>query len=138
MNKRKGKKKPIGKKGKLFWDEGASKKLIKPTQDIGFKVETLTPQQRNQQISDATVLSKIIKNPMPVVTYDYTSYKETVKESKATGFIEHEGVSTENFEEYVLKWTKFLKSHTSTTLSGFRWKVPLKGDIKREKLNDKN
>ncbi len=127
--KRKGKKKPIGKKGKLFWDEGANQKLIKPTQAIGFKVEALPPEYKGTSLKDPTVLSRFIKTRMPVVTDDSTQWKEATKESNATAFIEPDRVSTEDFNEYTLKWQEFLKKHTSTTLEGYCWKVPFKGKV---------
>lgn len=128
MVKRKSKHKPIGKKGELQWDEGANQKLIKPTQETGFKVNSMPPELRGQKITDKTFLSTVMKKRMPIVTDDHTSYKEADYASNATAFIMHAPVSKDN-EEYILKWKSFFAGHTSTTLAGFYWEIPLTGDI---------
>lgn len=133
MTRKHNKKPIIGKKGNLFWDEGANKKLINPTQKIGYKVKDLPPEYRNIKLSDQAVASKFAKG-MPIVTDDYTSYIEGAVENGATAYIQHETVSTTNFEEYVIKWAGFLQDHTSATLKGYCWNVPLKGNVTKKPL----
>ncbi len=122
----------IGRKGKLFWDEGANRKLIKSAQDAGYKVKSLPPQLRNQKISDAQI-AKFAKG-MPIVTDDHTAYADGGVENGATAYIQHDSVSTEQFEEYKLKFQTFLKGHTSKTLKGFVWIVPLSKEVIKKDL----
>lgn len=63
-------KKIVGKRGKLFFDEGASKKLKKPTQDAGYEVKDLPPEFRNSKISDSELVTRFAKE-LPIVTDDY-------------------------------------------------------------------
>lgn len=91
----------IGKKGKLFFDEGANKKLIKPTQEMGFRIKQLPPSSRGIGISDSTIV-KMAKG-MPIVTDDYTSYKESGAKSNKTGYIQHDTVSSKDFPEYIFQ-----------------------------------
>jgi len=129
-------KKTIGKKGKLFWDEGANKKLIKPTQEAGFKVEDLPVEYRNIGLSDPQVASRFAKG-MPVVTDDYTAYKEGSVEKGATAYIQHDTVSAKSWQEYILRWQTFLKDHTSRTLRGYCWIVPAKGKVTKKPMGKK-
>lgn len=120
-------------RGKIFFDEGANHKLVSPSQKLGYSVKVMPKSAKGIGTKDVVVSSEHSKG-MPIVTHDFTYYKDGKTENGATAYIETAVVKPEEFPEYIESYVKFMSGQTSKTLKGYRWQIPLKGEVKKTKL----
>lgn len=116
------KRKPIGKKGTIVWDEGANPKFISHVQDVGWEVKRIPSSLRGIGYKDWQVAKDITKGKLPIFTNDHTTYQENT----ASGYVVQDVIPSGNeaLNTYIAKVKKFFDEKNLKEINNRVWKIP--------------
>ncbi|HUD44786.1 MAG TPA: hypothetical protein VMR41_04545 [Patescibacteria group bacterium] len=121
---------PLGKKGKIVWDEGANPDLIKYIHKTGWEVKRVPKSSRNISMKDPTLAMKYTDGRLPLFTNDYTSYSEEPLEKAAVGYVEQEPMpaDTKEYSNYTQKIQNFFFDHYPKDIRDKVWHIPVESE----------
>jgi len=114
-------------KGRIVWDTCADYELSDVARKHGWVVKTIPP--NSKRLKDENIASIYARGVSPIFTHDHTAFMENPSKNGATGYVEQDAYSPEQFNEYKLKVEDFFKKHTSKSVKNKIIKIPLKGKI---------